>query len=52
MGQLRLTERTNPLTGAASFSLWRVSDGRAEANGFASEAEARQWAAEFGWVII
>lgn len=49
--ELRLRSRPHVLTGEEVWSLWRVVDGKAEANGFTSANEARTWAADAGHTV-
>lgn len=48
---VQIKKGKHPLTGRPSFSLWRVADGKLEASGFTSLAEAKQYAASQGLTI-
>jgi hypothetical protein len=50
--ELQIRKGRHPITGAATWSLWRTADGKLEAHGFDAPDEARAWAGQFGHAVL
>lgn len=49
---VRVTIEVRPSVVGDLISLRRAVDGKAEANGFKSRAEASEWALSHGWTVV